>query len=295
MDKETWPVWRSLLFVPADNERFLSKAADRGADALLLDLEDSIPPDRKDAARTRAISAIEELARCASDILVRINQPLRLAVPDLEAVVRPGVRALLLPKCESAGQVQMLSEAVASLEAERGLPVGGIRFCLLLESAAAYGRAGEIAASDPRNLSLSLGSEDFSTDLDMHPDAETLFVPKQQILIAAVAAGLMPLGLFGTVADYQDLDAIEATARRSAKFGFQGATCIHPGVVAALNKGFSPEPEEVARARGIVDVLARAEAQGLGAVSYEGKMVDAPVADRARRLVQRAEAIARRG
>ena len=129
------PLWRSLLYVPATAERFVAKAADRGADGVILDLEDSIPPDGKAAARAALATAVPTVAAGGCEVLVRINRPWRLALPDLEASVIAGVTGLCLPKVDSLHHLVEIDQVVSELEAERDLPVGRIRFCVLVETA----------------------------------------------------------------------------------------------------------------------------------------------------------------
>ncbi|MBT3307073.1 MAG: CoA ester lyase, partial [Alphaproteobacteria bacterium] len=156
---------------------------------------------------------------------------------------------------------------------------------------AALFRAQEIAAADPRNTASFLGGEDFATAAGMVPDPETLFLPKMTVLFAARAAGITPLGMIGTVADYKDLGAVRENIRRSRKFGFEGASCIHPSVVPLLNAEMAPSGKEVDNAERIVKAYAQAEKEGLGAITIDGMMVDVPVAVRARALLARHAAI----
>jgi citrate lyase subunit beta/citryl-CoA lyase len=149
----------------------------------------------------------------------------------------------------------------------------------------------EIAASHPRVVALTLGSEDFALSVGMVPEAEGLFFPKQQIVLAARAAGILPLGFIGTVADYKDLEAFRATARRSRRIGFTGASVIHPSQIAILNEEFRPSAEEVEKARRIVSAFEAAAKGNTGAIEVDGKMVDIPVVERARRTLERHEAI----
>lgn len=290
------PVWRSSLFVPVNVERFLAKASQRGADALILDLEDSIAPGDKESARALVPAAVERLRREGrSDVLVRINQPLELAVRDLEAAVIPGVDAILVTKVEGPDHLRLLDELVTRIEAKRGLPEGQLRFMGLVEAPGPLARAHEIARATPRLMSLSLGAEDYATAIGGQPTEEVLLMPKQQILQAARAAGLLAMGTIGTVAGFGDLEGYERIVRRSAAFGFAGASCIHPAQVPILNKGFSPSPEEVAEAERIVAMDREAAAQGRGSFALDGKMIDIPVVQRAEALLARARAIAARG
>lgn len=295
MSPRPHPVWRSGLFVPVNVERFLARAHERGADAIQLDLEDSIAPADKPEARRKVEAAVARLKREArADILVRINQPLEDAVRDIEAAVIPGVAAIMVTKVEGPDHLRLLDELVSRLEQQRGLPEGGIRFVALIEAPGPLAQAHAIARATPRTVGLSLGAEDYATAIGGEPTEEVLLMPKQQILQAAVAAGLMPLGTISTVADYSDLAAYERVVRRSAAFGFVGASAIHPAQVPVLNAGFSPSPEKVAAAERMIALDREAAAQGRGSFAIDGKMIDIPIIRRAEALLARARAIAAR-
>jgi citrate lyase subunit beta/citryl-CoA lyase len=285
------PVWRSLLFVPSNNERFIDKAHTRGADAIILDLEDSVPAPERPGARRGLADAAGRVGRVGTDVLVRINSEPDEAAADLDAAVQPGVRALLVPKVEDPDALVALSADVSRLEAQRGMADGGVAFVVLVESAAGLLRAEAIARAEARTVAMELGGEDFALSAGMLPDAETLAVPKQMVLYAARAAGLVPLGILGSIAHYGDLDVYRATAERSRRFGFEGAACIHPSNVPVLNDVFTPAAEDVERARRLVDAYAEAERAGSGAISVDGNMIDVPVVIRAQKLLARHEAI----
>jgi citrate lyase subunit beta / citryl-CoA lyase len=291
----TMPVWRSLLFVPVNVERFLAKAHERGADGIILDLEDSVSPSEKENARKLLPGAVERLRRNSrGDVLVRINQPLELAVRDLEAAVLPGVASILVTKVEGVSHLRLLDELVTRLEEKRGLPRGGIRFNGLIETPSPLAEVHAIARATPRLIALSLGAEDYATAIGGKPTDEVLLMPKQQVVQAAYAAGLMAMGTIGTLAGFGDLDAYAKMVRRSRDFGFVGASCIHPAQVAVLNAGFSPTPEEIAEAERIVAADREAAAQGRGSFQLDGKMIDIPIVQRAEALLARARAIAAR-
>jgi citrate lyase subunit beta / citryl-CoA lyase len=285
------PIWRSLLFVPANNARFIEKAHTRAADGIILDLEDSVPAAERPAARRALMESAALAARGGADILVRINAGPSDAEADLEAAVHPGVRALLVPKVEDAAALRALSEQVARLESRRGLAQGSVGFVVLVESAAGLLAVEAIARADQRVLAMELGGEDFALSTGMVPDAETLALPKQMVLYAARAAGLIPLGILGSIADYADLEAYRATAERSRRFGFEGAACIHPSAVPILNEVFTPSSAQAEHAQRIVDAYTQAQRAGSGAVSIDGKMVDVPVVERAEALLARLRAI----
>ena len=292
--RDDLPAWRSLLFVPVTAEKFVRTGADRGADGIILDLEDAVAPSEKARARTLIADAIPHVSRKGADVLVRVNRPWRLLVRDLEAAVIPGVAALMLTKVDSPELVQAVSDIVAELEAERGLQPEKIQFVVLVETAAGFFRIEAIAKAHPRVVALSLGTEDFTADVGMMPDPEGLLYPKQHTLFAARAAGILPMGFVGSIADFRDQEAFRAIIRRSKRLGFVGASAIHPLQIPVLNEEFSPTAAEVERAKRMVAAYDAAFAQGLGAVQFEGAMIDVPVVQRAHNVVARAAAIARR-
>jgi citrate lyase subunit beta / citryl-CoA lyase len=292
--RDNLPAWRSLLFVPVTAEKFVRTGADRGADGIILDLEDAVAPSEKARARTLIADAIPQVSRKGADVLVRVNRPWRLLVRDLEAAVIPGVVALMLTKADSPEFVQAVAEIVDELEAERGLKPGTIQFVVLVETAAGFFRIQEIAKSHQRVVALSLGTEDFTADVGMLPDPEGLLYPKQHTLFAARAAGILPMGFVGSIADFRDQDAFRAIVRRSKRLGFVAASAIHPLQVPVLNEEFSPTTAEVERAERMVAAYDAAFAQGLGAVQFEGAMIDVPVVQRAKNVIARAQAIAPR-
>jgi len=197
----------------------------------------------------------------------------------------------MLTKVESAEHVQVIAEVVGELEAERGMQAGATKFVALVETASGFLRMAEIARSHPRLVALSVGAEDFALSVGMLPEAEGLFFPKQQMIIAARAAGIVPLGFIGTVADFRDLDAFRATIRRSRRLGFAGASCIHPSQVAILNEEYRPSPDEVAQAERAVAAYDAAATAGIGAIELDGKMIDVPVIERAKQVLARHGAI----
>jgi len=287
------PVWRSLLYVPTHVEKFVAAAHTRGADAVILDLEDAVPPAEKARARGLVAAAAERVGQAGADVLVRINGP-ALAHDDIDAAVTPAVTALYLPKVESGDEVRRLADRIAAAEARAGVPEGRTGLVVLIESAAGWLRMAEIAAASPRIVALSFGTEDFCADVGMEPSEETLMGPKQQLLITAKAHGLMAFGVVGVNTNFADTEAYLAMARRSRRFGYDGSSAVHPSQVPLLNEAFSPTPDEVAQAQRIVQGAIDAEREGKGAFALDGKMVDAPIVARSQALLDRAKAIAAR-
>lgn len=291
------PLWRSLLFCPANAPRFIAKAHTRGADAIILDLEDAVPAAEKANARaTVAASARairQAMPRGAPEVLVRINRELDLAVADIEAAVCADVAALVLPKVHGPEHIQLLAEVIAACEARRGLPAQTTGLVALVESAAAIARINDIAAAHPRLVGMAVGGEDLATDLDAEPSADSLYVAKMLGVHAARAAGILPLGILASVANVQGDDAYRAMLARSRALGFAAATCVHPAQVPLLNEAFAPSAAQLERARRLVDAYTAGQAQGRGAVLFEGAMIDKPIVVRAERLLARAAMDAR--
>jgi citrate lyase subunit beta/citryl-CoA lyase len=285
------PVWRSLLYVPVNVEKYVGKAHTRGADCILLDLEDSVPETEKGNARKLVAQAAARVRRGGADVVVRINRPDVMASSDLEASVGPDVDGIAVTKVDDAAHLCRLDEIVGKLEAKRGLAPGRTRFIAMVETPAAFFRMPEIAAAVERNVALDIGGEDFALENGMEPTEETLLMPKQQMIYAARAAGIMPLGYIASVAGFGDLEAFRRMVRRSRQYGFMGASCIHPAQVTIVNEEYSPSPEEVAHARRVIEGNARAAADGRASFAIDGKMVDVPVVKRAERLLERHAAI----
>lgn len=291
---DTEPLWRSLLYVPVTARRFVEKAHTRGADAIQLDLEDSIPPAQKEHARTLLPESIALLAHEGVDVVVRVNNTDALIWDDLNACVWPGVKAIAIPKVASASSVRHYDAVIREQEQSRGLPEGTIRFIVMIETPGGFCDMDDIARACPRIHAITLGSEDFATSLGISPDRDLLVGPKMRCVIAARAAGIVPLGLAGSIAGYQDEAAFSALAKESRRMGFAGASAIHPSQVPILNAAFSPTEAEIEQASKIVSAYAASTAQGIGAIEVDGKMVDEPIVERARATLRLHERLARR-
>jgi citrate lyase subunit beta/citryl-CoA lyase len=277
---------RSLLYVPVSSERFLAKAHERGADAIILDLEDAVAPAQKDAARARLGEAIAMAGRAGAVIFVRINaEPERIWL-DAEAACRAGAAGLLVPKSREAHAIAALADFLGGIE--RAVGRKAMWLVPMIEDPGAVLDARTIACASPRIFGLMCGGEDLATALGAEPTPEVLHFPKTMVHFAAKAAGVRSFGLLRTVADYNDLEGIETSAREARRHGFDGASCVHPVVVPILNRAFSPSPAELAHARVLVAAYEEASAAGRGAFAFEGRMVDEPVVQRARALIERA-------
>ena len=292
--KTDLPVWRSLLYVPVNVGKFVDKAHTRGADCIQLDLEDSVPAAGKARARTLVADAAGRVRRGGADVVVRINSPLENALQDLDFCICADVDGIAITKTENASYVQRIDDAIARLEGKRSLPEGHTRLIAMVETPAAFFDMPSIARASARLAAMNIGGEDFALAAGMEPTEETLLMPKQQMIFAARSAGLMPLGFIASVAGFGDWEAFRRMVRRSRQFGFMGAGCIHPGQVPIVNQEYSPSAQELELARRIVSENVKAEAAGRASFAIDGKMIDVPVVERARRLISRAAAIAAR-
>ncbi len=289
--KRDLPVWRSLMYVPVNVDKFVDKAHTRGADVIQLDLEDSVPPAAKDKARTLVEQAAAKVRRGGGDVVVRINRPLAMAVRDLEHSICPDVDGIAITKVESGSHVQLLDELVSELEDKRGMPAGRTKFILLVESADAFSRMDDMPRASERVVAMSIGGEDFALDCNMEPSDDALLHPKQHMIVAARAAGIMPLGFISTVANFGDWENFRVMVRRSRNLGFAGASCIHPGQVKIVNEEYTPGADEVAYATKVVALNKEAAAAGRGSFQINGKMIDIPIVVRAEKLLRRHEQI----
>jgi citrate lyase subunit beta/citryl-CoA lyase len=283
--------WRSMLFVPANSDKFLQSALKRSADAIQLDLEDACPPELKAATRER----IGELAQVAADagfeVIVRINRPWRLLVRDLEACVHPAVKALTLPKVPDGSFIRSVAEILDEVEQERGLPIGHTQLIAMVEDADGLANMDDIARAHPRVYGMIIGAEDLAVSLRMAVDPDGLYVPNVMAVAACRRAGIVPIGFVGSVADFADQEKFKQTVERAARLGFEGAFCIHPSQIEAANQAFSPDPAAVERARALVATFEQACAEGRATCTFEGRMVDAPVVTQARLLIERDDAL----
>ena len=277
-------MWRSLLFIPVLEDRFIAKAAERGADAIILDLEAGVADDRKVEAR-EVLGFVG--ARLSPNVTttVRINAQWDAASLDLDAAVIAGVSALHLALCEDPDHVRRVADRVSQLEAERGIAPGTVRLIAMLESPTALIRANEIAAASPRMAGLTLGMEDYATAMGATPNADLLRPACYQITQAARAAGIAPLAVPASMANFRDSEEMENAAGWARRIGAVGGYAVHPVQVEILNRVFAPSEEEIAWAHRVIEAAAKAKRDGAGVFTVDGRMVDLPIITRARDII----------
>lgn len=277
-------IWRSLLYVPANVPRFLAKAQTRGADALILDLEDSVPDDRKAEARDVLAAHWDSLRAGPADLVVRINGDMRSAVHDLESVVKPGLKGIYLPKVSGPEIISHVASVLDALEQERDMVLQSVCIVPMIETPSALEAAFAIAGAHPRITGLTLGSEDFATACGMFPTPANLLAARQRVVFAAHAAGIAAYGLLDSVANLST-DGLLQRIESARDFGFSGATAVHPDAVAMLNAGFSQSEANKKWAADVIAALDAAAAEGSGATRHDGRMIDRPMQLRAQAIL----------
>ena len=279
---------RSLLYVPGSNPKFIEKAHLRGADAIIIDLEDAVAPSMKTPAREALAQSVPAAGKSGTPVFVRVNETDDRRFADAEAACRAGAFGLYIPKVETAESLLAMASFLVPIEA--GLGRAPMVFVPLVESPLGIFAALEIARA-PRVYALSGGGEDLATAMGGQPLPHVLSLPKQLIHLAAKAAGVRSFGLLRTVADYSDLEGMRGAATEARQFGFDGASCIHPSVVSVLNAAFSPSEQELAWAQKIIDADVVAAGEGRGAHTVNGQFVDAPIVARARAMLALAKTL----
>ena len=293
-------VRRSKMYVPVNREKFVTTAWTRGADCIIIDLEDSVAPADKESARRMVKDAIPLVKKGGADVQIRFNRGME--EKDLDECVRPGVACLMIPKCESAAEIQWIDDLVRQLEKDRGLPIGMIQFHLIIESAIGLIRIAEIANASPRNVQINVGHGDLSVNMGFSRFAELDYEQYQyaesKLLFAARAANIQATGLgaqkgvdFSNIAS--NPEEILKACRHAQAMGYFGTSCVHPTWVNPINEGFKPADVEVAWARKIKGALDEAYGQGKGSVKVDGRMYDVAHWKHANNILERSESIAR--
>jgi citrate lyase subunit beta/citryl-CoA lyase len=261
----------------------LDKALTRGADAVIVDLEDGVPDAAKDTARGAAAAWISEHSNASTELWVRLNPSLPLLRSDLDAVVQEGLVGVYLPKASSVEDVETASAMIDRLEDVRGLMAGSIRIAPLLETAASILIIPEIASS-ARVSHMAIGETDLAADLAMYPshDGHELNPIRLSVVVASAANGLnMPIGPVQTA--FRDLELLGSTSLMLRRMGYRGRAAIHPSQIPVINEAFAPSRGEVESARDILDRFETARAEGAAVtIAKDGSLIDEAVVRRAR-------------
>lgn len=289
-------LYRSLFFVPGNRPDWMDKAPQYGADALLLDLEDSVPLAEKISARQQVRAGIERLRERGVPVMARVNGlDTGLTGEDVEAIVTPGLVAIVIPKLEFADEVRKLDAWIELFEQKAGMAKNSIEIIALPETARGIMNAYEIATACPRVGAITgvVGgrSGDITKAMGYQwtpSEQESLYV-SSHILLAARAAG-MRYPLTGASLEVKNLDIVRAQLQWARQLGYRGCMTIHPAQVAIANEIFSPSMEEIEWNKGVLKAMAEAEAEGRAAVTYDGMMIDYAHVRNALELIRQAEA-----
>jgi len=280
---------RSRLYVPGSEPKYFINAALHGPDGIILDLEDSVHPAEKDAARLLVRNALRAVSFLGCERLVRINQ-LPLGLEDLEEIIPESPDLILIPKVEAPNQVIEASQKIEEIKAKHGI-TRAIWLMPILESALGIENAYKVANASAQIAALTIGLEDYTADLGVSKTAvgtESLFA-RQRIVNSARATGIQAIdSVFG---DVGDMEGLRVWALNSRALGFEGMGCVHPLQIPVIHQAFAPTQMEMEKALRIVAAYHEAQQKGLGVVSLGSKMIDAPVVQRALKLIERAQSM----
>lgn len=282
---------RSVLFMPADSLRKITKATTLDVDCIVMDLEDGVALNRKEEGRTTAIEACETLDFGQRECLIRINSPRTFMAPDdLQAVRQARPDGVVIPKVESAEDLKQVDDFLTQAEREEGWPEGGIKLHALIESARGVLFLPQIVVASTRLATLMFGAEDLAGDMGAirTPQGTEIFYARSAVVTAAAAFGLDALDMIYT--DFKDMDGLATESQQARQLGYTGKMAIHPKQVAVINEVFSPSPEEIAAATELIAAHEEHQAAGTGAFAFHGKMVDMPMIRAAESVIDKARA-----
>jgi citrate lyase subunit beta/citryl-CoA lyase len=293
------PLMRSLMFVPGHRPRMVQRALGLGEfvpsalDVAILDLEDGVPLDEKDRARAAIASVLGLPSSGGPARYVRVNPDPGARDADLAAVLRPGLAGIVAPKIDHPDEVVGLARDLDEREDAAGMARGSIRIMPSVETARGLLQTHAIAASTDRVIAVLFGAEDFARDLGLpaqrEAEAAELLYARSAVVVAAAAARRPAID--GIWADVADEEGLRRDAMQARRLGFSGKSLIHPGHIDIVNEIFSPSAAEVSYARRVVQAFDDAQAKGHGAVALDGKMLDQPIVERARRTLMLHDAV----
>ena len=277
---------RSLVFVPGNRANMLERALGFGADIVMVDLEDSVPPGEKAAACDLAVEWVPRLAAAGRRVMVRVNSlDTGLAADELAAVVGPDLSGISIGKGNTAWDLQQVDRLLAPLEATAGIAAGSIKVVPWIETAMAIVHVYEMAQASQRIVGIAFGAEDYTNDMGVirNDFGEECYYARSAVAVAAHAAGVGALD--GPFVGFRDPEGLRKDAGTARQMGYTGKFAIHPAQIDIINETFSPSPEDVAYAQRVVAAWEAAEAAGRGSLSIDGRMVDVPVVKRAQNLL----------
>jgi citrate lyase subunit beta / citryl-CoA lyase len=286
---------RSWMFVPGHRQKMVDKALGLNADAIMLDIEDGVAPSEKDTARRQIAEALgRERAPKSPVRFVRVNAIGHARMrADVEAVVRPGLDGLVLPKVETPEEVRQVVMFLDQREPALQMSRGAVQLLIAIETPRGLLNAPAIAACSPRVVGLMFGAEDFGREMGLptkrEGEAQDLIYARSALTIAAASAHVQAID--GVWVDLKDPEGLERFARQSRRLGFSGMSLIHPSQIDPVNANFSPTAEEIDYARQVLQAFEEANARGDGSIAFGGQLIDRPIVDRARRTLELAKTL----
>jgi citrate lyase subunit beta / citryl-CoA lyase len=276
----------SRLYLPGNNPGLMINAGLHSAHGIILDLEDSVAPGKKDEARILVRNALRQIDFRGAERMVRINQG-QTGLKDLQCVVPHNVNLILIPKCETAGQISQTLEWINEIRSGKKIR-NRIFLMPIIESAMGIENCFEIARASADVVALVIGLEDFTADMGVQrtPEGTESLFARSRLVIAAKAAGIQPID--SVFSDVGDLDGLKQNVLKSKALGFEGMGCIHPRQIKVIHAGYSPDDTEIDKSMKIVLAFEEASKNGLGVVALGTKMIDAPVVARAKRTIEMA-------
>jgi len=281
--------WRALLFVPGDDQRKIEKASALDVDAVIMDLEDGVALNRKDAARLSVARVLGELSFGRKARLIRVN-PVSTTIwqDDVDSVLASSLDGIVIPKVESAADVRLVSARIAAFEQAHGLPQNTIVLLAIIETALGVVNLGEIAAADARLTALIFGAEDLAGDLGAirTPGGEEVMYARSAVVLHAKARQLAAIDT--PFVDLHDSDGLRAETERALRMGYTGKLAIHPHQIGIIQQVFTPSLEEIRQAQRLIAAHDAHQAAGTGVFALDGKMVDMPMIRAAQAVLSRA-------
>ena len=280
---------RALLFMPGDSERKIRKATTLDVDVVIMDLEDGVAWNQKEAARATVLEALKTLDFGRSERAVRLNTAgSGLEADDLKATIEGHPDAYVLPKVESPGQLIWLDDILSQIETRNGWEHGGIRILAIVETALGIMNLPEIAQASRRVDALMFGAEDLIGDIGgvRTRAGWEVFYARSKLVTTAAAYGLQAIDM--VFVDLHDLAGLEIECRQAVEMGYQGKMAIHPRQVPVIQQTFSPSPEQIEAARRLIEAYRQYQRSGSGVFVLDGKMVDAPMIRAAERVLEKA-------
>ena len=275
---------RSRLYLPGNTPKLMLNAGIHKPDGIILDLEDSVAPDKKEEAKILVRNALCQINFYGAERMVRINQ-IPSGLDDLEYVVPYNVNLILIPKCENGDQVLLVDKKIMEIKAEKGIDYP-IYLMPIIESAKGVINAYEIATSSKNVVAMAIGLEDYTADIGAprSKEGKESFFARNKLVNSARAAGIQPID--SVFSDVSDMDALREVVIESKSLGFDGMGCIHPRQIKVIHEAFAPTEAEIEKAKKIVNAFIEANEKGLGVVSVGSKMIDPPVVKRAQRVIE---------